>query len=110
MHIEWTNMWVIAAEIAVALIFFVSVFFYLRGRRHRTEGLRTRFGPEYGRGDYGAWIEEQGRGEARGSRNEGGRTEDPSARGHGARALYRGLAGGAIALSGSSEGSGDGGR
>jgi hypothetical protein len=42
-------MWVIAAEIAVALIFFVSVFFYLRGRRHRTEGLRTRFGPEYGR-------------------------------------------------------------
>ena len=49
MHIEWTNTWLIAAEVTAALIFFVSVFFILRGRRHRTEGLRARFGPEYGR-------------------------------------------------------------
>lgn len=47
--IDWTNTWLIAAEIAVALIILVSVFFILRGRRNRTAGLRDRFGPEYGR-------------------------------------------------------------
>jgi len=49
MQIEWTNMWLIGAEVAVALIVIVSVFFYVRGRKNRTAGLRDRFGPEYGR-------------------------------------------------------------
>jgi len=49
MQIDWMNPWLIAAEVAAVLIFFVSVFFYQRGHRDRTEGLRTRFGPEYGR-------------------------------------------------------------
>jgi hypothetical protein len=49
MQIDWMNPWLIAAEVAAVLIFFVSVFFYKRGHRDRTEGLRARFGPEYSR-------------------------------------------------------------
>jgi hypothetical protein len=73
MQIEWTNIWLIAAEIAVALIVIGGVFFYLRGRKHRTAGLRASFGPEYGRAvvAHGSKSKAEGKLEDRETRVEG---------------------------------------
>lgn len=73
MQIEWTNTWLIAAEVALALIVILSLFFYLRGRRNRTAGLRARFGPEYGRAvvTHGSKSKAEGKLEDRETRVEG---------------------------------------
>jgi hypothetical protein len=47
MNPELTNPRLIAGAIAIVLIIVVAVALYLRKRRKTTEGLRTRFGPEY---------------------------------------------------------------
>lgn len=47
MNPELTNPILIAGALAILLIIVVAVALYLRKRRKTTEGLRTRFGPEY---------------------------------------------------------------
>ena len=49
MQFDMTNPVLIASAAVVVLILVVGFVFYIRKRRRTSAGLRTRFGPEYGR-------------------------------------------------------------
>ena len=64
MQIEWTNTWLIAAEVAVALIIIVSVFFIPARTQEQNRRLARPLWAGIWPGGNDAWIEEQGRGQA----------------------------------------------